>query len=75
MNGADVIAEILKRLPENQRQAIDLAFFKGGWWGTHNIKVGYPDKPRDYSSVEIRDDDLVGNVRRAAVADWAGGSR
>jgi Carboxypeptidase regulatory-like domain len=19
----------------------DLAFFKGGWWGTHNIKVGY----------------------------------
>jgi hypothetical protein len=19
----------------------DVAFFKGGWWGTHNIKVGY----------------------------------
>jgi putative endopeptidase len=38
---------------------------------TYNIKVGYPDKPRDYSKVEIRDDDLVGNVRRAAVADWA----
>jgi len=38
---------------------------------TYNIKVGYPDKPRDYSNVEIRDDDLVGNVRRAAVADWA----
>ena len=38
---------------------------------TYNIKVGYPDKPRDYSSVEIRDDDLIGNVRRAAVADWA----
>ena len=37
---------------------------------TYNIKVGYPDKPRDYSKVEIRDDDLVGNVRRAAVADW-----
>src|SRR5215217_170522 len=38
---------------------------------TYNIKVGYPDKPRDYSKVAIRDDDLVGNVRRAATADWA----
>jgi putative endopeptidase len=38
---------------------------------TYNIKVGYPDKPRDYSKVEIRNDDLIGNVRRAAVADWA----
>jgi putative endopeptidase len=38
---------------------------------TYNIKVGYPDKPRDYSKVEIKDDDLVGNVRRAAVVDWA----
>jgi putative endopeptidase len=38
---------------------------------SYNIKVGYPDKPRDYSKVEIRSDDLVGNVRRAAAADWA----
>ncbi|MEY2497132.1 MAG: putative endopeptidase [Verrucomicrobiota bacterium] len=38
---------------------------------TYNIKVGYPDKTRDYSKVEIRDDDLVGNVRRVAAADWA----
>jgi len=37
---------------------------------TYNIKVGYLDKPRDYSKVEIHDDDLVANVRRAAVADW-----
>ncbi|MDQ6911460.1 MAG: M13 family metallopeptidase [Verrucomicrobiota bacterium] len=36
---------------------------------TYNIKVGYPDKPRDYSRVEIRNDDLLGNVRRAAEAD------
>jgi putative endopeptidase len=35
------------------------------------VKVGYPDKPRDYTHVAIRDDDLVGNVRRAAAADWA----
>lgn len=38
---------------------------------TYNIKVGYPDHPRDYAKVEIRDDDLIGNVRRAAGADWA----
>ena len=37
---------------------------------TYTIKVGYPDHPRDYSTVVIRDDDLLGNVRRAAAADW-----
>lgn len=37
----------------------------------YTIKVGYPDHPRDYSHVVIRDDDLVGNVLRAAAADWA----
>ena len=38
---------------------------------TYTIKVGYPDKWRDYSNVAIRSDDLLGNVRRAAAADWA----
>ena len=38
---------------------------------TYTIKVGYPDVPRDYSGVVVRNDDLVGNVRRAAAADWA----
>jgi len=38
---------------------------------TYVVKVGYPDHPRDYSSVAVLDDDLVGNVRRAAAADWA----
>jgi predicted metalloendopeptidase len=28
------------------------------------VKIGYPDKYRDYSTVEIRRDDLVGNVMR-----------
>jgi putative endopeptidase len=36
----------------------------------YTIKVGYPDKPRDYSQVIMRDDDLVGDVLRAAQADW-----
>lgn len=38
---------------------------------TYTVKVGYPDKPRDYSKLVITDDDLVGDVRRAAAADWA----
>jgi putative endopeptidase len=42
---------------------------------TYSIKVAYPDTPRDYSAVVIRDDDLIGNVRRAAAADWAYESR
>jgi putative endopeptidase len=37
---------------------------------TYQIKVGYPDHPRDYSALIIRGDDLVGNVRRAAEGDW-----
>ncbi len=30
-------------------------------------KIGYPDRWRDYSTLEIRADDLVGNVRRTAL--------
>jgi putative endopeptidase len=37
---------------------------------TYAIKVGYPSKPRDYSHVTIRRDDLVGNVSRAEAAEW-----
>ncbi|MDE2250972.1 MAG: M13 family metallopeptidase [Gammaproteobacteria bacterium] len=37
---------------------------------TYVVKVGYPDKPRDYSGLVVRDDDIVGNVQRAAAADW-----
>ncbi len=30
-------------------------------------KIGYPDKWRDYSGLEIKRDDLLGNIRRASV--------
>jgi putative endopeptidase len=33
-------------------------------------KIGYPDKWKDYSSLVIRRDDLLGNVRRAAEWQW-----
>ncbi|WP_293681033.1 M13-type metalloendopeptidase [uncultured Phenylobacterium sp.] len=35
-----------------------------------NVKIGYPDKWRDYSSLVIKDGDLYGNVARAAAFDW-----
>ncbi|HUO80991.1 MAG TPA: M13 family metallopeptidase, partial [Steroidobacteraceae bacterium] len=38
---------------------------------TYVVKVGYPDHPRDYSGLVVRDDDAIGNARRAAAADWA----
>ncbi|MGC1301500.1 MAG: M13-type metalloendopeptidase [Caulobacteraceae bacterium] len=37
---------------------------------TYQIKVGYPDHPRDYSGLVVRSDDLVGDVRRAGAWDW-----
>ena len=33
-------------------------------------KIGYPDKWKDYSALEVRRDDLIGNVTRAQVWDW-----
>ena len=35
------------------------------------VKVGYPTKWRDYSPLEVRADDLVGNVERAGAFRWA----
>jgi putative endopeptidase len=37
---------------------------------TYQIKVGYPDKPRDFAGLEIRADDLIADVRAAAAWDW-----
>jgi putative endopeptidase len=54
--------------PETKAQAKDkLAHF--------TVKIGYPDKPRDFSALEIRRGDLVGNAMRYAqfqYADMAG---
>jgi putative endopeptidase len=37
---------------------------------TYQIKVGYPEHPRDFSGLKIREEDLLGDVRRAAAWDW-----
>jgi putative endopeptidase len=35
------------------------------------VKIGYPDKWRDYSTLTIDPSDLVGNFRRVAAFQWA----
>ncbi len=35
------------------------------------VMVGYPDKFRDYSKLELKPDDLYGNIKRSVVFDWA----
>ena len=37
---------------------------------TFRPKIGYPKKWRDYSKLEIRSDDLVGNVQCATAFEW-----
>jgi len=34
------------------------------------VKIGYPDKWRDYTGLEINENDLYGNVARATTFDW-----
>ena len=34
------------------------------------VKIGYPDKPRDYTKLEIRRGDLVGNTMRARLFQY-----
>jgi putative endopeptidase len=36
-----------------------------------DVMVGYPDKWRDYSKLELKPDDLYGNIKRAAAFEWA----
>ncbi|MEP9357398.1 M13-type metalloendopeptidase [Sphingomonas sp. KR3-1] len=34
------------------------------------VKIGYPDKWRDYSALEVKPGDLVGNAERASRFEW-----
>jgi putative endopeptidase len=34
------------------------------------LKIGHPDKWRDYSSLDVRDGDLFGNAMRARLFEW-----
>lgn len=54
----DSISELQWMSPETRKKALEkLSKF--------TPKIGYPDKWRDYSSLDIKRDDLMGNMRRA----------
>jgi len=72
----------MDRMVGNLIEAYHQAFQKNDWMSpetkkkalaklaTFTPKIGYPKKWRDYSSLEIRRDDLVGNVQRATAFEW-----
>jgi putative endopeptidase len=35
-----------------------------------NVKIGYPNKWRDYAKLQVKDGDLFGNVERANAFEW-----
>jgi predicted metalloendopeptidase len=71
----------MERLVENLRGAFREGIDKLEWMGPETKKeaqaklaafrpkIGYPSKWRDYSKVEIRPDDLVGNMMRGWMAE------
>ena len=71
----------MERLVENLRAAFREGIDKLEWMGPETKKeaqeklaefrpkIGYPNKWRDYSKVEIKPDDLVGNMMRAWMAE------
>ncbi|OZC73707.1 peptidase M13 [Rhodococcus sp. 06-462-5] len=57
------ISELEWMSPQTREKALDKL-------GKFTPKIGYPDRWRDYSSVEISADDLLGNYRRGYTADY-----
>ncbi|HSC19726.1 MAG TPA: M13 family metallopeptidase [Rhizomicrobium sp.] len=49
--------------PETREKALNKLHHFG-------VKIGYPDRWRDYTALEIRRDDLIGDVQRAAAFEW-----
>ncbi|MEW5685882.1 MAG: M13-type metalloendopeptidase [Pseudomonadota bacterium] len=50
--------------PETKQKALEKL-------GKFNVKIGYPDKWRDYSRLRIKAGDLYGNIERSAAFEWA----
>ncbi|HEU4628026.1 MAG TPA: M13 family metallopeptidase [Steroidobacteraceae bacterium] len=66
-NLLDALSERIDQLtwmtPETKTRAHDKL-------ATFVAKIGYPDKWKDYSALEVKRGDLIGNVRRASLWDW-----
>jgi putative endopeptidase len=72
----------VRTIVENIRSAMDARIAAVDWMTPETkafaqeklrrmgVKIGYPDRWRDYRGLVMRADDLVGNVRRSAAFDW-----
>jgi putative endopeptidase len=60
-------AQRVKQLPWMSEATKKVALEK---LATFRPKVGYPDKWRDYSALEVKPGDAFGNAMRAAAFDW-----
>ena len=70
--------ERIRALVANLRAAFEVSIDELDWMGPETkaearrklarfgVKVGYPERWRDYSALEIRADDLLGNLRRSS---------
>src|SRR5690606_33117076 len=72
----------METLVANLRAALKERLEQSSWLGdetrkraleklsTFVAKIGYPDKWKDYSALEVRRGDLLGNIKRAQLWDW-----
>ena len=72
----------MEQLVANLRTALSHRIDNLTWMGTETkaaaqeklrkftVKIGYPDKWRDYSALEVRADDLFGNSQRLGQFQW-----
>jgi predicted metalloendopeptidase len=73
----------MDELVRNLLATFDESIDSLGWMGSETrkeahdklakmtVKIGYPDKWRDYAGLEVRRDDLLGNVMRSNQFEWA----
>ena len=67
-NIRDAMTERLKTLDWMSEPTREQALYKMSKFG---VKIGYPDKWRSYDGLELRADDLYGNVERSSAFEWA----
>ncbi|WOB78026.1 M13 family metallopeptidase [Brevundimonas nasdae] len=67
-NIRDAMTERLKTLNWMSEPTREQALYKMSKFG---VKIGYPDKWRSYDGLELKADDLYGNVERSSAFEWA----
>ncbi|WP_312083173.1 M13-type metalloendopeptidase [Brevundimonas sp.] len=66
-NIRDAMIERLKHVDWMSEPTREQALYKMSKFG---VKIGYPDKWRSYDGLELKPDDLYGNVERSAAFEW-----